>query len=228
MVPGDWACSNSACNEVNFKRRNNCRKCGKTRITSRPTIEKKPGDWICSNSACSELNFASRNNCRKCNNAKSTGLFGGLLNGLSVTGLFDGTNTTPQPVFETRAGDWTCPNTSCNQHNFQFRDICRLCNTPKNSLQNRETEVSRDEVEENVVVSRDCVAGDSSTSNLRSEDADNEPDTCVICLDQPKTHAITKCGHLCYCGLCGFNINKCPICRETYNPDTDLLKIFSI
>ncbi len=193
MELNDWKCP---CGEINFKRRNTCRKCNNAKSTSHPTIEKRLGDWICPNSTCGELNFASRNNCRKCNNEKSTGIFS-----LPATGLFSGT----KPIIEKRSGDWTCPNTACNEHNFQFRDICRKCNTPK---------ITQHKEEENIV----------DTDN----EIDNEMNLCVVCLDQEKTHAITKCGHLCYCGLCGFNINKCPICRETYNPDTDLLKIFSI
>ena len=26
-----------------------------------------------------------------------------------------------------KTGDWTCPNTSCGNHNYRFRDVCHLC-----------------------------------------------------------------------------------------------------
>ena len=54
----------------------------------------------------------------------------------------------------------------------------------------------------------------------------NDNDTCVICLDQPKIFAITQCGHVCFCDVCGFNLDKCPICRTEYNPDINLIKIY--
>jgi hypothetical protein len=139
----------------------------------------EPSDWKC---PCGEINFKRRNNCRKCNNVK----------------------TTSRSMIEKKPGDWMCPNINCNEYNFQFRDICRKCNTSKI------TQHQKEEKEKNII------------------DEDDGINVCVICLDQPKTHAITKCGHLCYCEIYGFNINKCPICRETYNPDNDLLKIFSV
>jgi hypothetical protein len=47
-------------------------------------------------------------------------------------------------------------------------------------------------------------------------DTDFNPDIqCSICMDQPKTHAYTECGHLCACQNCAIRIGTtCPICRE--------------
>jgi hypothetical protein len=41
---------------------------------------------------------------------------------------------------------------------------------------------------------------------------------CVICLENPNTHALLPCGHQCLCKNCVLrNIKKCPICcAETY------------
>ena len=167
MNSGDWTCA--ACNEVNFRKRDQCRKCHKGKYV------KKEGDWECS---CGEINFVSRINCRKCNkenpnkdNAKQ--------------------HHCTVPI---KIGDWVCANNNCNEHNFSYRDICRKCNKPK-----------------------------TTTLNDKFEDK-----TCVICMTDSQTHAIIKCGHLCYCGVCGFVLDKCPVCRINYNPDTDLLKIFDV
>lgn len=176
MEQGDWKCS---CGEINFKKRDNCRKCHKPKGRS--------GDWNCL--LCGELNFASRTSCRKCNNPKQ---------GTTSTTLPNNLNS--QPKITMKFGDWICPNNACNEHNFKIRDICRKCNTPK-------------------------TAQGVTNSNGVDDDISN---LCIVCLDQPRTHAIVKCGHLCYCGICGFNINKCPVCREAYNPDKDLLKIYNI
>lgn len=168
MEPGDWKCS---CGEMNFKKRDNCRKCRKSK-----NGKGHSGDWDCQ---CGEFNFSSRNKCRKCDNSKP-----------------GGTISVQQTNTGIKFGDWICPNTDCNEHNFRVRDICRKCNSPK-------------------------------TIQEKTQD-DELGNVCIICLDQPKTHAIVKCGHLCYCGVCGFNISVCPVCRRIYNPDTDLLKIFNV
>ena len=60
MEPGDWKC---VCGSINFKRRNDCRGCARTKPTNLSVI--KPGDKICRQ--CNEVNFASRFVCRKCN-----------------------------------------------------------------------------------------------------------------------------------------------------------------
>lgn len=112
------------------------------------------------------------------------------------------------PVQQTkpiRDGDWICTKDNCNEHNFGIRDICRRCNGPR-----KEQKTIKPKQEDDF------------------EDDSSEEITCVVCMTDSRTHAITKCGHLCYCGVCGFSINKCPVCRENYNPDTDLIKIYNI
>ncbi len=170
----------------------------------------KPGDWKC---GCGEINFKSRNSCRKCNKNKARpsdwNCQCGELNFANRTScrkcgnvkdeLINQMPVVQNSIVAMKPGDWICPNDLCKEHNFKVRDICRKCNTSKNP-QPKEV-------------------------NDESDDDDN---TCIICLDKPRAYAITKCGHLCYCDTCGLNINKCPICREVYNPTTDLLKIFNI
>ena len=49
--------------------------------------------------------------------------------------------------------------------------------------------------------------------------SEGEPQHCVICLTQPKSHAFVPCGHQCACSDCatavakGGRAAKCPICR---------------
>jgi hypothetical protein len=46
---------------------------------------------------------------------------------------------------------------------------------------------------------------------------------CVLCLDAPKDHIITPCGHQCVCGACAEKLKRvkrnpaCPICRGPIN-----------
>ena len=63
-----------------------------------------------------------------------------------------------------------------------------------------------------------------SVPKFLQQEIDNK---CIVCLDGSKRRAITKCGHLCYCNSCGHDIKKCPICRKDYDPNTDLIEIFS-
>jgi hypothetical protein len=52
---------------------------------------------------------------------------------------------------------------------------------------------------------------------------DVEETMCVLCLDAPKDHIITPCGHQCVCGACAEKLKRvkrnpaCPICREPIN-----------
>lgn len=48
-----------------------------------------------------------------------------------------------------------------------------------------------------------------------------ERDACVICLQAPRTHALSPCGHQCVCVSCGARhrvatgaMAKCPLCRK--------------
>lgn len=118
--PADWPCMQ--CNEINFARRQACRKCLAPRESesggggnggSQDSFF-KTGDWNC---VCGEHNFASRSTCRKCNASKNASS-GNLSSrgGESVDSNF-------------KNGDWMCP--KCNDHNFATRSVCRQCSTNK-------------------------------------------------------------------------------------------------
>ncbi|KAM7512729.1 hypothetical protein LguiB_011604 [Lonicera macranthoides] len=76
MSSGDWMCS--SCQEINFKRRDMCRRCNHPKfdnISYTSTDEtKKPvvlaGDWYCNAVNCGAHNFASRAFCYWCNAPK--------------------------------------------------------------------------------------------------------------------------------------------------------------
>eukprot|EP00092_Neocalanus_flemingeri_P016338 GFUD01017686.1.p1 GENE.GFUD01017686.1~~GFUD01017686.1.p1 ORF type:complete len:742 (+),score=206.22 GFUD01017686.1:243-2468(+) len=69
----DWKCSDHNCNESNFARRTECRKCRKPK-DSGVIVETaiKAGDWKCWK--CEEINFAKRAKCRRCNVSKKENL----------------------------------------------------------------------------------------------------------------------------------------------------------
>jgi len=46
------------------------------------------------------------------------------------------------------------------------------------------------------------------------EPSAEEKDTCVICMDAPKTHMVTPCNHLSYCSDCVKELKHCAICRK--------------
>ena len=48
-----------------------------------------------------------------------------------------------------------------------------------------------------------------------SSSSDADLDTCVVCLDEAKTHVLVPCGHQCVCGPCGERLvqSDCPVCR---------------
>jgi Zn-finger in Ran binding protein and others len=66
----DWYCA--SCNEKNFARREECRKCHAPKVTLLPQIisnantpQTRPGDWFCM--SCKNQNYSFRNECRRCN-----------------------------------------------------------------------------------------------------------------------------------------------------------------
>ena len=41
-------------------------------------------------------------------------------------------------------------------------------------------------------------------------------DECVICLSEPKGIFLLPCRHLCVCKGCLVHIDKCPVCRASF------------
>ncbi|XP_065850985.1 uncharacterized protein [Euphorbia lathyris] len=113
MSRGDWMCS--ACQHQNFKKREECQRCG----YPSPKYEAPdpaewtrtlPGDWFCT---CGAHNYANRPNCYKCGAPK----------------IHSALPTFP-PGW--KSGDWLCPRLGCGEHNYASRGECFRCKTPRN------------------------------------------------------------------------------------------------
>lgn len=76
----------------------------------------RAGDWNCPK--CGDLQFARNTQCRQCGEPKADG-GGGSGGGGGAGGAGGGKN------FESRDGDWNCP--QCGDLQFAFRDSCRRC-----------------------------------------------------------------------------------------------------
>ena len=52
----------------------------------------------------------------------------------------------------------------------------------------------------------------TSIDQVAEQDPDRE--SCVVCLDEDKSHILVPCGHQCVCGPCGERLAQCPVCRQ--------------
>jgi hypothetical protein len=104
----DWKCK---CGEMNFKPRQQCRKCAgsKSTHTFSTPVHYKESDWKCQ---CGEINFDSRTECRKCGNSR---------NGHSSN----------SNEYKYEEGDWEC---RCGEMNFKTRLQCRKCHVVKDDI----------------------------------------------------------------------------------------------
>jgi hypothetical protein len=64
-----------------------------------------------------------------------------------------------------------------------------------------------------------CCAVPSSPQLHGKPTSVDEQSLCVVCMDEPKTHAFVPCGHVCVCQGCGDQLLAiqplvCPMCRE--------------
>lgn len=160
----------------------------------------EPGDWKCN--SCQEVNFKRRDSCRKCGVSKYQKI--------------------------TRSNDWTC---ECAELNFASRNACRKCGKNKPGV--TQTVIPKFEMGDWYCNNTNCGEMNFKSRAMcrkcgtaKQTQVPKTEDNCIVCLSDSKTQAIKNCGHLCFCDICGFNINKCPICRVNYNPETDLLKIY--
>lgn len=111
---GDWTCP--ACQELNFARNTDCRKCGKQKPAEGPSGENAilalsqkikeqnllPGDWTCL--MCQEINFGNRTNCRKCNSMRPIGTAQEQLDNLKSANQMPGSALTGAVVGYVRPG----------------------------------------------------------------------------------------------------------------------------
>ena len=157
-------------------------------------------DWKC---VCGEGNFAKRDTCRKCRRKK----------GAEV---------------EIRNGIKKMEEELKKKEECLKKDLEKIKNTEENvknqkilfdnEIEKMKKEKAQLEIEMN-----------SKKARLEIMDNDeNKDNCCVICMDREKTQLITNCKHLCFCDVCCFSVNKCPVCRTIFNPAKDLMKIYNV
>jgi hypothetical protein len=117
MRPGDWFCADNNCQELNYKVRRNCIRCGTPGDSSGlhqsvvlGGVLRRHGDWSC---GCGYHNFHIRVTCRRCGEPKKP-------NSREVA-----LRTNAREV-KLRDGDWRC---SCGEVVFARRRCCRRCGT---------------------------------------------------------------------------------------------------
>ncbi|KAJ6759562.1 ZINC FINGER RANBP2-TYPE-RELATED [Salix koriyanagi] len=122
---GDWMCS--ACQHLNFKKREMCQLCGypkyggpdpATYICNATKV--LAGDWYCASMNCQAHNYASRSSCYSCGASKSDHEGGGY-----------GSNADGSDRPGWKAGDWFCTRSGCGVHNYASRMECFRCRTPR-------------------------------------------------------------------------------------------------
>ncbi|KAJ3057920.1 hypothetical protein HDU98_005944, partial [Podochytrium sp. JEL0797] len=107
--------------------------------TMTPAPDTKPGDWFCT--TCQFHNFANRVLCKNCNNPPSAnsrpGGGGAALFSQSPPQGQYGYHQQPAQHHHThhaggmKPGDWICTNSSCRFQNFQSRNECMKCRSPR-------------------------------------------------------------------------------------------------
>jgi|SRR3989344_913761 len=179
----------------------------------------RTGDWVCD--GCNQLNFASRRQCYNCSAKKKP---------------------------EKKKGDWNC---DCGTMNFASRSCCYKCgknntNSLPITLQMNpdvnlvQTTSSRRFPNDwvcacgtiNFAIRSACFKCQKTKSDeviTTSHSSDSPPnENCIICMDRPADTLISPCGHLGFCNLCSLSMNKCPVCRTSYDPDTQLIKVYKV
>eukprot|EP00667_Euglena_gracilis_P023666 EG_transcript_26855 len=141
-MPGDWPCSDPACGNMNWARRDSCNRCGLPRAGAPavavayappprlapappPASQISPGDWPCE--SCGNMNWARRTSCNLCQAPRATVPAyqpPALLYSTSPAAIGAGGGAGGQ-----WPGDWPCP--ACGNLNFARRDACNRCQTPR-------------------------------------------------------------------------------------------------
>lgn len=163
-------------------------------------------DWNCPE--CGHLNFGKRDECEKCRCYRSKAFKN-------------------RPLI--KKGDWNC---ECGELNFASRNACRKCGKNKIGIFNNSLIEKKpgdwDCSCATVNFGSRTVCFKCGKDKLQTDAKVPERETCIICMEREIDTVLTPCGHLGYCGLCAFNMTNCPVCRQLYNPDTDLLKVFKV
>lgn len=199
-----WICENTTCRKKNPSDSNYC--------TKLSCSEPKPGTyWICEITTCREKNSNTYNFCMN------------------------------QNCREPKAGTyWRCDFNSCRKKNSYTKNFCVKCYIPISSANSSAISSA---ISSSRFSSRSDSTNSSSSSNstsslisntnnsiendskLEDEKTRNACNICDVCMESPKTHAITSCGHI-MCYNCACLQYVCPFCQKKYDPSCHLLRIF--
>ena len=116
-----------------------------------------------------------------------------------------------------KPGDWNCP--ACDDLNFASRSTCRKCNAnkPGNAFVERPGDWKCSGCNELNFGSRDVCRKCSLPKKTLL--------LCAVCMERDINCSL-PCGHISFCMECASNMNKCPFCRQEYNPDRDVKRAF--
>jgi len=116
------------------------------------------------------------------------------------------------------------------EHRSAFRETMRLHNEYFDRLEAAATNDPNFILPESFLV-QDARAeqrgSKSRGSHARRASGDpDEDDTCVVCMEKPKTHLLVPCGHKCLCEDCSKkDLKDCPICRKAI---LQTLKVYQV
>jgi len=65
-------------------------------------------------------------------------------------------------------------------------------------------------------------------NTLKKEESFDFENMCIVCMDNPRELIIKNCGHFGLCLRCAMELTKCPTCMQSFNPDTDLIKVYDM
>ena len=98
-------------------------------------------------------------------------------------------------------------------HSIKYNDCCekaelveRLKNLYKYNLENKS--------KKQALINGSATFEQIATPASSSTDANDERDTCIICMESSIDCVLLECGHMCLCLKCGETIKDCPICRK--------------
>ncbi len=187
----------------------------------------KPGDWYCNN--CSYRNFASRKTCSKCNHEGRRSQDGDW-NCVCGDRNF-ALRVLCRKCGKDRPSATACTSTTSSKPSAISSIISSISRVTGSFLGTTNKPFVRkpgdwDCTECTTVnfASRvACFKCNKAKNDYVKSDADN---SCIICMEQDINVCI-PCGHLCCCYTCALNMDKCPVCRSPYDPDTQVIKTYA-
>lgn len=144
----------------------------------------------------------------------------GVLNFASRTECFKCNGTSKKE-------DWVC---KCKELNFSYRTDCRACGCKRIEIvkKNDWKCLECDEINFSFRLKcRKCQLP-YGTTKPKSKDQTQKQQQCIICCDNPRDTAIKLCGHFGFCAMCASTATTCSVCRQEYDPENDLVTIYTV